>query len=284
MPRVGWLIERYDLVAKALAVLLAVVAVILLARALPTEEIVRWLHGILDPLGWWATVVYVLLFIVLTTFLLPGWPLNVVAGAVFGPILGGVMASLGSTSAAAVTFLLGRYFGQSWVADKVHRFPKLHAIHDALGSEAGWKLVAAVRLSHSLPFGLQNLLLGVSPVGFGAYLLTTWLITLPGIFLIAYIGSLADTAVPDHLNPDSPWTWAARILGIALAGAAISYIGRLVYRAVSSHPRLAELKEQQTKNPTSPWPSIAWLSVAVLFLGFAIWCYIDQTQIRTFFQ
>src|SRR5688572_25677513 len=151
MQRAGWLFERYDLVAKGLAVLFAIVAVILLARALPTEEIVRWLHALLEPLGWWALAVYVLLFIILTTFLLPGWPLNVVAGAVFGPILGGIMASLGSTCAAAVTFLLGRYAGQSWVADKVHRFPKLHAVYDALGSEAGWKLVAAVRLSHSLP-------------------------------------------------------------------------------------------------------------------------------------
>ena len=81
---------------------------------------------------------------------------------------------------AAIVFLLASCGGKN-LLHKLRQYPRIRAIYNALG-DGGWKVVAAVRLSHGLPFGLQNFLFGLSSIPFWTYLITTWLVTLPGIF------------------------------------------------------------------------------------------------------
>ena len=96
-----------------------------------------------------------------------------------------------------------------------------------------------MRLSHALPFGLQNFLLGASPVRFWVYLLTTVAVTLPGIFVVAYLGHLGGLALnPDEVEADGLGWWARRIGGLALAAAALFYIGRTVRRAIKERTHI----------------------------------------------
>jgi uncharacterized membrane protein YdjX (TVP38/TMEM64 family) len=297
--QLGGFLRRHDFLFKTLAMIVTMVAFVVLFRALPMEGALPWLQEKVDELGPWGPVVFVVLFICLTAVLLPGVLLNVASGALFGPFWGGVFTSIGSTSAAAVSFLIGRYLAHDWVARKVHRYPRLHAVYDALGKEESWKIVAAVRLSHSMPFGLQNFLLGVSPVRFMPYLLTTWLITLPGIFFFAYLGYLAGTALsPEDVQaPVSGWQWLLRAGGLRVAGGAVFYLGRLAYRAIKerTHIELDESaagdepdapRRKDAPRSASPWPwgTAAALVAAFLFLGGALWCYWQRDQLRDLFS
>lgn len=221
----------------------ALVAVLILLQFVPLQPVMDTLRGWVDALGPWGPLAFVLTFIVLTSLLLPGWPLNVLGGALFGALWGGVLTSLASTLAAAVPFLISRYLARDFVMNTARRHPKFDALYCALGEEANWKIVAAVRLSHALPYGLQNYLLGLTPVRLLPYVLTTCLISLPGIFMIAYLGDLGTSSVE---SSSEGWRgWFLRGAGFVVAAAAIFYLGRVVRRALRRHTQAA--KAHQTK-------------------------------------
>jgi uncharacterized membrane protein YdjX (TVP38/TMEM64 family) len=225
---------RHRRLVQAALVILVLLAVAGAVRFLPIADLAQWLAGRPEVLGWWAPVLFVLLFVGLAVVLLPAWPLNVAAGVMFGPVLGSLMTCLASNTAAAVSFLIGRALGRRKAARLVQRYPKLDAVYQTLRRGDSWKLVAAVRLSHALPFGLQNFLLGASPVRFWTYLLTTIAVTLPGICVVTYLGYLGG-AVSDPNRADSPlrW-WLLRGGGLLVAAAAIFYLGRTVRRAIGT--------------------------------------------------
>jgi uncharacterized membrane protein YdjX (TVP38/TMEM64 family) len=231
--------RRHRGLVRAGLFILLLLAVALALRFLPLQAAIEWIHAQAESLGAWAPIVFVLAFVALTVVLLPGAPLNVAAGVIFGPLLGGVVTAIASNAAAAVSFGIGRGLAHRRAARLIERYPKLKAVYRTLKSREGWKLVAAVRLSHALPFGLQNFLLGASPVSFWAYLLTTIAVTLPGIFVIAYLGHLGAVALaPGETEQPSPWRWALRIGGLAVAAAAIYYIGRTVRRAIKERAHI----------------------------------------------
>jgi uncharacterized membrane protein YdjX (TVP38/TMEM64 family) len=220
---------------RVIAVALLTAAAVLLLRQVPVERPVQWLSQQAESLGPWAPAAFVGLFVGLTVVLLPGWPLNVLAGVIFGPFLGAALTALASNVAASVSFFIGRGLGKKKAAQLARRYPKVHAVYRTFGRRGSWRLVAAVRLSHALPFGLQNFLLGASPVGFWTYLLTTFAVTLPGICLITYLGYLGavwGTMEVDVGPRQSPFQWTLRAAGLAVAAAALYYLARVIRRAI----------------------------------------------------
>jgi uncharacterized membrane protein YdjX (TVP38/TMEM64 family) len=239
---VGQFFRRHKFAIKMLALISGLIVFMAVARMVPIEAPLGWLRRTADELDYWGPIAFVLTFVGLTVVLLPGWPLTVASGTMFGPIVGGLLSSIASTGAAAVSFLIGRYLARDWIATRIRRYPRLNAVYRTLGSDEGWQVFAAVRLSHSLPFGLQNFLLGLSPVRFGVYLLTTWLVTLPGIFFMAYLGHVAGgLTAADSPEVYGPWYWAVRAGGLAVAGCALFFLGRVAFRAIREHTELRSL-------------------------------------------
>jgi hypothetical protein len=85
--------------------------------------------------------------------------------------------------------------------------------------------------------------------------LTTWLVTLPGIFMVAYLGYLGASAVADVNGavPVSGWQWLARGLGLLVAAAAVFYVGRIVRKALKDPAALA-LSEAERESAVAPEP------------------------------
>jgi uncharacterized membrane protein YdjX (TVP38/TMEM64 family) len=190
-----------------------------------------------------------------------------------------------------LSFLIARYLGHDQAAQIVHHYPRLEAAYQTLGDKDGWKVVAAVRLSHALPFGLQNMLLGLSPVGFVPYLLTTWLVTFPGIFVMAYLGYIGAVAlVPSEGDePLSTWQWGARAAGLLIAGAAVLYVARLVQRAIKQRVATADDGARRRDNRRSHGkPSLgvtlALVAAAVVLGGVAIWSHLAKEEVRRFIE
>jgi uncharacterized membrane protein YdjX (TVP38/TMEM64 family) len=163
---------------------------------------------------------------------------------VFGPFFGGVLTVIASNASAALSFLTSRYLARAKAEQLVHHYPTLNAVYRDLGNRGGWKVVAAVRISHALPFGVQNFLLGLTPIRFRAYLLTTVAVTLPGIFMIAYLGYIgAITLTPgDDGEPLTGPQWLARAAGLVGVALALAYLGYVVRRAIKK--RIADDQPQ----------------------------------------
>src|SRR5262249_8687408 len=134
---------------------IAVVAVLLIARALDAPARLREALFLVRDLGAWGPALFVVLYVAATVLFLPGWILTLGAGAVFGLVRGAVTVSLAATLGATAAFLIGRYLARDAVARRLAAHPRFAAI-DAGVAREGWKIVLLTRLSPAFPFNLLN--------------------------------------------------------------------------------------------------------------------------------
>ncbi len=146
---------------------------------------VATLQDHLRSLGAWAPLAFVALWLVAPVLFVPGAPITLAAGAVFGPVLGAVYSLLGATGGATLAFLLARYVSGEWVERRVRgRLAQLKA-----GVETeGWRFVAFVRLVPLFPFNLLNYALGLTRIPLRTYVATSLVTMIPGAAGYAYLG------------------------------------------------------------------------------------------------
>jgi uncharacterized membrane protein YdjX (TVP38/TMEM64 family) len=214
-------------------VLVLLAGVALAARSVPVERPLAWLTQEVQALGVWGPLAFAALYVAVTVCLLPGTPVVLAAGAVFGTALGTGTIMAASTASAALSFCLSRYVAHDWFAGHVRHYPLIDRVWRALGRPGGWKVVAAVRLSHALPFGAQNLLFGLSPVRFVPFLAATVVAMLPGTLLYTYLGDLGARALGAGEDaPAGPGGWVLRLGTLAVIALAVLYVGRFARRVL----------------------------------------------------
>jgi uncharacterized membrane protein YdjX (TVP38/TMEM64 family) len=286
-------------VVTVLSAAMLLVALLLLARAVPLDRLLPWLDVQVRALGLWGPALFVAVLLVAAVVLLPITPIVWAAGALFGPLGGMAVASTATTGAAAVSFLLGRCLGQASAAQGAGRYRRLAALYHAVG-ESGWKVVMVVRLSHALPFGVQSFFFGMTSIRFFPYLVATWLAMLPGALLHAYLGAQVARALEEAggtAPPTSAGEWALRGLLVVGVASAVLYIGRLVRTALlhsTAHDSRegeapAELATREGKAPAEPmipepagwpWGPTLMLLTSALVLGLALWGWLRPEGMR----
>ncbi len=170
---------------------LAILAALGLAIALlPVGD---WLASVLEWIGRnreSAWIVFILVYVIATVCFLPGLPLTLAAGALFGVVGGSILVSVGSTLGATAAFFVGRTFAREWIASKVRAWPKFRAVDRAVEARGFW-IVLLTRLSPLFPFFLLNYAYGVTAVRPREYVLGSWLGMMPATIAYVYAGSLA---------------------------------------------------------------------------------------------
>jgi uncharacterized membrane protein YdjX (TVP38/TMEM64 family) len=171
-----------------LALLVAAVAGVQLSGAthyLQQEK----LQELIASYGALAPAIYILIYALAPAVFLPGLPITIVGGIVFGPVWGVVYTITGATIGASLAFLVARYVARDWVASKLtgSNWIKLDqevALH-------GWKVVAFTRLIPAFPFNLLNYAFGLTKVSFVQYAVTSFFCMLPAcIAFIVFSSSL----------------------------------------------------------------------------------------------
>jgi uncharacterized membrane protein YdjX (TVP38/TMEM64 family)/Fe-S oxidoreductase len=142
-------------------------------------------YGVLAP------VIYILVYSLAPVLFLPGLPLTIAGGILFGPVWGVVYTIFGATIGASLAFLVARYLARDWVASRLAS-PKW-ARFDEEVADHGWKVVAFTRLIPAFPFNLLNYAFGLTRISFAHYLLATFVCMLPAcIAFIVFSSSLLD--------------------------------------------------------------------------------------------
>ena len=158
-----------------------------IARRLEPEAIRTWIQGY----GALAPLVYMLVYTIAPALLLPGLPLTIAGGILFGPFWGVVYAIAGSTLGACVAFLAARYIARDWVERRLQD-PRWRRLDRAVEKQ-GWKIVAFTRLIPLFPFNLLNYAFGLTRIRFLHYALATFVFMLPAyIAFIVFSSSLPD--------------------------------------------------------------------------------------------
>lgn len=162
---------------------LVVLAIAVMGREIEhrVEALESWISG----LGPWGAVVFVFLFVVLTSLLVPDTALAIVAGALFGLVRGVGLVAFGGVAAAVLQYVLAR----TLLRRRIDRFlvsrPGLGAIQRAVMAEQA-RLQFLVRLTPLSP-ALTSYVLGAEGVRFSGFL-AALVSLLPAFFLEVYFG------------------------------------------------------------------------------------------------
>lgn len=192
-----------------LGVLALLVATIIAVRMTGSTRFLdqEALRQLIGGYGYLAPLIYMLIYTLAPALLLPGLPITVAGGILFGPFWGVVYTIISSTAGACLAFLISRYVARGWVEEKL-RSPRWRRLDEGV-EKHGWKVVAFTRLIPLFPFNLLNYAFGMTKIGFLPYAATTFICMLPAcIAFIVFSSSLLDL-VRGRISP-------ALIIGIAL--------------------------------------------------------------------
>jgi uncharacterized membrane protein YdjX (TVP38/TMEM64 family) len=164
----------------------------MLAKTLGLQEILNLnnlaaLKAWIQRYGPLAPLVYITGYILAVVFFVPGLPITILGGVVFGPLWGTVYVSIASTIGAALAFLIARYGAREMVEGWVAKSPRLAKIDQAIARH-GWRIVMITRLVPLFPFNLQNYAYGLTRIGFWRYLLVSWSCMLPATAVYTFAG------------------------------------------------------------------------------------------------
>lgn len=138
--------------------------------------------------GVMAPMVYVAVYVIATFVFVPGAPLTIAGGALFGSVFGTLYTVIGATIGASLAFLLSRFLGRDFVgALEGERFKKL-AEYDETIEKNGFGAVLFLRFVPLVPFNGLNFALGLTKVKFRDYVLGTIFGIIPGTFAYVYLG------------------------------------------------------------------------------------------------
>jgi len=136
------------------------------------------LNGWFDGLGPWAPIVFILLWIAAAVLFLPGLPLTIAGGLVFGAVWGTVWTTVGANLGAAAAFLVGRFLARGMVERRVGSSDTLRQIDHGLRRH-GWRMLLITRLVPIFPFNLQNYAYGLTDIKLSTFVLVSLPAMLP---------------------------------------------------------------------------------------------------------
>ncbi len=198
----------------------------------PTHWLETTLPLLRSPFG---ALLFIPLYALWVTLLLPGVWASMLAGALYGTWWGSALVFVGASLGALLVFLLGRTWLRGWARRRLETAPKLRAVEQAVSRE-GLRLVLLTRLSPAFPFSLLNLAYGLSDVSWRDY--TLGLIgILPGTILFCGLGALAGDVArfSTVLSGEAdPFTWAVRLLGLAATLAVVGLVNRVAREALKT--------------------------------------------------
>ena len=127
---------------------------------------------------------------------LPGVTFAIIAGLLFGPLLGAVLCLAAATLGAVLAFLAGRYFLRDAVAPWVERNRYLKRVLFEDVGRSGVVLLMITRLVPLFPYNLQNFAYGITGIGLWPYTLYTALFLAPGVTFFT-LGALSEKTLCD---------------------------------------------------------------------------------------
>jgi len=132
------------------------------------DRLDAWFAG----LGFWAPVVFVVLWIVAAVFFLPGLAITIAGGLIFGAVWGTVWTTVGANLGAIAAFLIGRYAARDMVEGMVEKNQALRKIDEGVARQ-GWRMLLITRLVPIFPFNVQNYVYGLTDIPLRTYVLVT---------------------------------------------------------------------------------------------------------------
>ncbi len=190
--RAGWI--------KLAVIILALGILFYVARAFGVATHIAALQEFVKAQGVYGPIIFVGLYVLTTVLALPGSALTIMAGALFGSVVGTGVVITGATLGATLCFLIARYFARDSILNLLSKNEKFQKLEN-LTEKNGYIIVAITRLVPLFPFNLLNYGFGLTKVPFKEYVLWSALCMLPGTILYVVGADAVSTAVRDGSIP-----------------------------------------------------------------------------------
>lgn len=182
---------RKTAIVKAVCLAVFVIAAIAVVRYTPVKDFLTLgsLGSLLQAVGWWAPVVFIMIYAAGICLFIPGTLLTTLGAALFGPYRGFLFVWIAAMLGAAGAFLIGRYLGREFAASLIG--DRLKKYDDAI-ERNGFATVLYLRLVY-FPFTPMNFGMGLTKVSFRDYLWGTGLGILVGTFIFTFfVGTIKE--------------------------------------------------------------------------------------------
>ncbi len=215
-----------------------------LMRHYPIAEWIGWAQKRIAEMGTMGGVLYPVLFAGCNVLLLPGGVIAMGSGLFFGLWWGTALNVIGTVIGAAVAFGISRKLGRSWLEQRLLRHEKWAALDHAIARE-GWKIILLSQIHPLFPTSLLNYLYGVTRIRFSTCLLWIAIGQTPGLFLYAYLGTLAQLGLRLWRGQTDPYPheYVIWIGGLVLTAVATTLLGRLALRLLAEAEAAARREE-----------------------------------------
>lgn len=183
--------NRKKALIKVSVLVAFMVTALALVRYTPVKDFLtpEALGRLLEAAGFWAPLVFMIVYAVGVCLLLPGTLLTGLGAAIFGPYRGFVYVWFGAMAGASAAFwigrTLGREFAASLIGDRLKRY-------DEAIERNGFATVLYLRLVY-FPFTPMNFGMGLTKVRFWDYFFGTGLGIVVGTFIFTFfIGTVKE--------------------------------------------------------------------------------------------
>jgi uncharacterized membrane protein YdjX (TVP38/TMEM64 family) len=183
--------KRKSGIVKAVILILFILSAVALVRFTPVKDFLtpEKLGLFLDRAGFWAPLVFIIVYTVGVCLFIPGTLLTALGAAIFGAYGGFVYVWLGAMAGSSLAFFIGRYLGRDFAASLIGG--KLKQYDEAI-ERNGFATVLYLRLLY-FPFTPMNFGMGLTKVKFRDYFWGTALGILAGTFIFTFfIGALRE--------------------------------------------------------------------------------------------
>ena len=186
-----FLTSRKKGVMKALLFIAFIFAAIYTIRFTSVREFFRQevLSEFLEEAGFWAPLVYMIVYAVGVCLFVPGTLLTALGAALFGPYWGFLYVWMGAMVGATAAFWIGRTLGREFAASLIG--DRLRKYDDGI-ERNGFATVLYLRLVY-FPFTPMNFGMGLTKVRFWDYFAGTGFGIIVGTFIFTFfIGTLKE--------------------------------------------------------------------------------------------
>ena len=192
------------------------------------DQLEAWVegYGAVAPIG------YVIVYILVFAFSLPGGAVMTIAGGfLFGVAFGAVLTVIGATIGATALFLIARFALADYLRAKAG--PALRQMEDGFNEDA-FNYLLVLRLLPLFPFWLVNLVPALLGVSLGVYVLATAIGIIPATIVYTMVGDGVGAMVETCETLDIDGLFEPRIL-LPLAGLAVLALAPVLYKKWKAH-------------------------------------------------
>ena len=158
-------------------------------------EIIIYLENLIFSFGNYASLIYILIFIIRPILFFPAFFLTILSVFLFGPILGFIYTIVGETLSANFAFLISRYFIDT--KSKINK--KWLSNIDLSVKKNGFITTLFLRLLW-IPFDLVNYGLGLTSIKQRDFFFGTFFGIIPGAIIFILFGNLIGNISSFSLN------------------------------------------------------------------------------------